>query len=723
MIQLLLLLPLLLFAPYLGSYLYFPGSVYSDLAISHYPNAVFLTRALQTWGQVPLWSPSILSGYPFAANPLSGLWYPPGWLAFLTPSPIGFNVTILLHLLWGGLGMYRLLKSMQLHPTASIIGAISFEAMPKLIGHFAAGHISLIYAVCWTPWILYLERRYRLRNDRKKFMVLPGVILGIIALADVRWVLFAGLLWMGYAIAIAWEQNKGNYGGEIHHSGHPFRRLTLRNWAIFGGYIFSQVVLGGLIMAPMLIPLLEYTRLSSRMAMLPGDVFTLSLPPLKLLGLIYPDTAGTPEWVIYPPGIILGLALFATFARRIRARCRFWVGVAVTSVLFALGSNLPFLSLIGNLPGFSLLRVPPRIMFIFGMSLATLASFAVDALSVEFADRRFMSHIRPEMPLILVAFFAMAFTVGLSVIHIAISPLILLGVGGLGAATVWIILRQNKKTSTNIWGSGTLILCLLNLGSADRMLIDPRPEMTSSAEARSTAQYLGSQPGAYRIYSPSYSLPQQLAADYHLQLADGVDPLQLQAYRDYMLVATGIPSPGYSVTLPSFIHGDPTRDTQGYMPELTKLGMLNVRYIVSAYELNLQGLTLRYQSGATRVYENNDAYPRAWVQADEKPHPLEEIQPAVLDSWEPNQIEVTARGPGLLVLSEMAYPGWQMWVDGRPVQMITVDGIFRGVWIGPGEHRVVNRFIPHSIDLGLILGVTGCVIAMILTYLLKGKNA
>lgn len=54
-----LALPLLLLLPGIFSFPYPSAQAeYSDLAISHYPNAVFLLRGIKTWHAIPLWSPS-----------------------------------------------------------------------------------------------------------------------------------------------------------------------------------------------------------------------------------------------------------------------------------------------------------------------------------------------------------------------------------------------------------------------------------------------------------------------------------------------------------------------------------------------------------------------------------------------------------------------------------------------------------------------------------------
>jgi hypothetical protein len=56
-----------------------PQAAFSDLLISHLPNAQYVHDSLTQFGQLPLWQTRILSGQPFAADPLAGLWYPPNW--------------------------------------------------------------------------------------------------------------------------------------------------------------------------------------------------------------------------------------------------------------------------------------------------------------------------------------------------------------------------------------------------------------------------------------------------------------------------------------------------------------------------------------------------------------------------------------------------------------------------------------------------------------------
>jgi hypothetical protein len=689
----LLLLPPLLLLPALAGFPYASAqAAYSDLAISHYPNAVYLLRALAAWGTLPLWSPAILSGAPFAANPLSGLWYPPGWLALLLPLPLGFNLLVMAHLLWGGLGMYRLLRAGGLAHPAALLGGLAFEALPKLFAHYGAGHLSLVYAVAWTPWLFVCQvARFPFHDRRFTISFPPGAILAVIFLADPRWVFYAGALWWGYASA---HSQKGQF------------------LETFAG-LLGQSALAALLAAPLALPLLEYTRLSTRAHLTAGEALAFSLPASRLLGLVFPDLGGNHEWTAYPGGLVLALAATAVLSPGSRPGWKFWAWAALAALLFSLGEQIPGLAWLAKLPGLDLLRVPPRALFISGLALAALAAHGCERV---LAGGTGACLARPG--LVALAGFGAALTAGFWALTGSLTLRFAWGALALLAGGLWVqaalrrteqaALRWAGRPASLVWVAGAFVLLLADLGGVGARSFTARPVDQVLAEGQAAARFLATRPGLFRVYSPSYSLPQHTAARYGLELADGVDPLQLEAYADYMEEASGVKRRGYSVTLPPFASGSPGADNRRARPDTALLGRLNVKYLVAEYELPVEGLALVARFGETRVYENRLAMPRAWVSPQAPAHgPAGPTRPATIVAWAPNRVVVEAEGPGVLALAELAYPGWRVEVDGQAGEMRILEGLLRGVNIGPGRHRAVFLFRPRSLYAGLILFACG----------------
>jgi hypothetical protein len=667
-----LIIPVLILIPVLGDFIYPKGSLYSDLSITHYPNAIFLAQALAAGKAIPLWSPAILSGYPFAADPLSGLWYPPGWFTFLFALPLGFNLTVILHLIWGGFGGYVLLRAQGLKITSSLVGAIIFEAFPKLFAHFAAGHITLVYAVCWTPWLLVAEMKWKQSLVAKHYWASPGIILGVIALADLRWAAFAGLIWLGYVLF----EEKGSF------------KLVLLNLGM-----------AALISAPVLLPLLQYSQLATRSMMTPAENFTLSLPPAKLLGLFYPNIGGDAEWVVYPGILTLILTLTLFFSPELIKRCRFWLFVTLAALIYSLGSNIPLLSNLALLPGFDLLRVPSRALFLTGLAFAVLAANCVDYLSGN--EQIVFARIKPDLFLVSLAMFVVILAAGVIMLTGSFSIGFVWGAIGIVLATLLVLVRLHNKIHNAYFGYAVIVFTLIDLGTVNYLSIQVRTPVSVLSEGSGAAAYLSNlDTGIFRVYSPSYSIPQQTAAIYNLQLADGIDPLQLSAYVNFMEKADGVPSAGYSVTLPPFATGDPQKDNQLFIPDARLLGLLNIKYIAAAYDLLADGLTLVARVGETRIYENEFALPRAWIQPPGS-EVGSNIQPVTIDRYSPNEVDISAQGPGQLVLSEVVYPGWQVWIDGKPGQMMTVAGVLRGVDLLAGNHQIKFIFRPWAVYAGI----------------------
>ncbi len=701
-----LLLPLGLFLELPTGFAYpSPEALFSDLAISHYPNARYLKEALRAYHTIPLWSPAILSGFPFAADMLSGLWYPFGWLALLFPLPLGFNLLVALHVFLGGVGMYVLLRKEGLGYPSALFGALAWESLPKLFAQYGAGHLTLLYAIPWTPWLLWANHlHFTGKGETRRWgWIQPGLILALIAMADVRWAAYAGLLWVAHATAHS-HLARAERQSEVAWETRQRSAASLRFWAPRLGWVLFQMGIAVLIALPAMLPLLEYANLSTRKAMGVEDILGYSLPPARLMGLLFPDFGGYHEFILYPGGVVLLLALVALLRKNAGVSRWFWVGVAVFATVYALGANLPFNLWVARLPGFNLLRVPSRALFITGLALAALAAHGLDGLLRAPVEIPFRWTNRIFVGLVALSG---ALLGGIWLLTGDYLAELGWGAGVLLAGSLWVSERKWGRIASQSWWLVLVGLALVDWGRVNATLLDFHPKAGTLSQQSAVVEFLNAQGGEFRVYSPSYSIPQHVAAENGLRLADGVAPLQLEAYARFMEKATGVPHTGYSVTIPPFATGNPARDNADYRPDPTLLGLLQVRYVVAEFDIDVDGLVLRQQFGQSRVYENQMARSAAWVESGQG------VRPARVVLWTPNRVVVTAEGPGTLVLSEIMYPGWFARVDGRWTGVQTAHSLLRAVPLEAGVHQVEFLFRPASVYWGLAGFGVGLVVLLL----------
>ena len=168
-------------------------------------------------------------------------------------------------------------------------------------------------------------------------------------------------------------------------------------------------------------------------------------------------------------------------------------------------------------------------------------------------------------------------------------------------------------------------------------------------------------------------------------------------------------------------------DAQGDMTQVKGdslcrvLNMLNTKYVI----VPLQG-------GQTVPIMNPYAYGNAWFvdkidyvdNADQEIDGLKTIDPrheaiadkhfkdalgntaeqtsqaiVKLEEYQPNQLtySVESERGGIVVFSEIYYPGWTATVDGKPATLGRADYVLRAMNVAPGNHKVVLTFKPTSI--------------------------
>ncbi len=686
-----------------------PQSPFSDLLISHLPNAIFANRSFLSFHQFPLWNPLILNGAPFAADPLSGLWYPPNWITILFPYPITFNILFVLHLMWAGWGMVRWARDDGYDVLPSLIGGLIFAAMPKLIAHLGAGHVSLVFAISWTPFLLNEVSRkvtrtqgenviarsaqrdeaiskqsseiasppLAARNDvagttRTYNGLLITVYYSLIFLADIRWFAYAFIV-----ATLLWF---------LRPSGFLKPRRSL---ALFVAAISSI----GLLTAISWLPLLEFIQHSSRASLTSDEAGALALPLSSLIGFIIPNLGGFHEWQTYLGIAPLALAIIGAIKTRRHPQSLIFILLIFFSLWLALGVKAGLFTLIANIPFASLLRIPSRAIFVVGIAVAWLAVRGAQSFSLPLSSGVLDGGRVGDGGKRIGNLAALALAASLWILAIGGSivtgKLILNFIGAAIIITSTLIILRLKRPLNYL-----LLITIFELLWVNLSLYEVRPIQPSPV-----AEWLSQREGLWRVYSPSYSLPQNEAARFNLQQADGVNPMQIAEVSRYMQGATGVTCKGYSVTVPCF-DDDVNIANINAAPSLKLLSDLNVRYVVSEFDLRDDRLVKREQIGSTRIYENIFDAGR--------------VRGGKIISWTPNRIVIAPDVAGRVVLSEIGYPGWAAWVDGVPVE-VERDGIFRAVAVNANAREIVFEFHPTSVYIGAALSFLGLLIIIFLS--------
>ncbi len=713
--------------------IYPDAGLFSDLTITHWPAFEYLRDSMRSAGAFPLWRSTILGGTPFAADPVSGLWYPPNWLSLVLPLEWFFKLIVTVHLFVGGWSMMWLARSFGAGWIGAAASGVAYAIAPRVLAHTGAGHVLLVEAWTWIPFAAWGVRQ----NGSAAWAgaAVSGAALGLCALADLRVAVYAGTAVVLYMLVAP----------RVEAVSLPSRLIRLIVILLVAAWLSAATWL----------PAQSLAAESTRVNLSLDEAGAFSLPPGYLLGMLLADR-GDVERVTYVGLAVLVMALIGVrSAWRDRRRVAIWL-IALTALgaLAALGANTPLYALLYRLPGVSLLRVPARAWILVTFAAALACGLGIDALVQWPAGRPIVRRWR--LASVLAGSFALLFgaggalivfaggqagaaRVGQSMIGLAIFlPLSI----GLAAA------RARGRLAPARFGLAVLAVIAVDLAwvgwghyrviSRDEAFADGRavaeylvsvsggPASGESASVPSATLRGSSRDASYRVYSPSYSLPQHVAQAHGLEQVDGIDPLQLERTVRFMQRATGVGAWGYSVTLPAFegLGRDEELRTllSGVVPDPALLGVLSVKYVVAHFPIAHPDLIERARIGGVFVYENTRARPRAWIvrRVDEANTQAEAIawlsardlsSEAVVEGGaalrleidssearimmrEPDRVLVSARGPGLLVLSEVAERDWRASIDGAPTPIYPTNGVLRGVYLPEGQHQIEFIYDP-----------------------------
>lgn len=350
-----------------------------DLTRYYYPTKQVL-RDIVLHGEFPLWNRYFSAGQPIAANPEHEVFYPLTWLILLPSYDFGYRLHILIHIYIGLLGMYWLLRSMDVRPFASFYGAMIWG-----LGGLYLSYINLLpilFCAAWLPYTCLFVRRFLLNRNKRDF-ALASLFLGLqFIVGEPTTVMQTGFLIGMYGLYRAWYSRP-----------RIAKSITRTLW------IASISIAGLLTGAAQIIPAIDHVHDSARSRPFGFDLVSAwSMPWSKYAELIYPNILGhlsvkqvTWYWGggLYPGmgspflfSIYCGLLMSALVIGGAFARPRggrLVLIIAVFSSILALGSHTPLLKWLYDAGIATSIRYPEK--------FAMMGMFALILFAAQMLDR------------------------------------------------------------------------------------------------------------------------------------------------------------------------------------------------------------------------------------------------------------------------------------------------------------------------------------------------
>lgn len=560
-----------------GALPFLPDAHFSDAVVSHWPAAHYLRQSVLERGEFPLWRETIMGGQPFAANPLNKTAYPPQVLALIFEPATFLDVMIALHLLLAGWGMWKWARLLGLSEVSSALSGLAYAFAPKLIGHLGAGHVDVLYALAWWPWLMWsvqsmIEGPFSLRR-----ILQTALLTALLILSDVRLSLFA----LGFAALYALWLCRGRW-------------TSLFRFAPVG-------LLGVLLTLSVIIPLVGWQPYLNRGALTAAEAGMLSLEPGQLIGLLLPPHGGSPETLTYlslPVLLLAGIALVSA-----PRKYGFWIVMLSLFGLWALGINgVLWPLLIQTLPVLLWFRVPARAWFVVVLVGCLLAGYGLQTL-MQSVDRLRQGEAVRRLG---AKRLAVAGGMGASLLCGGFTLAVLgdlpqsVGIGVLVIGFLLglvLLLAFYGRLSGAALGVALLVILALDLGWTGRQWLEWRPQEAwlyhQEELVSSLSQAIQQLPYA-RIYSPNYALEQQVAEANGWKLFGGVDPFQVRGVVEAISAGSGIATAGYSVVQPPLVDAESDMEIAQANCEVVLgpgqrqiLADWGVRYIVSRCPLQI----------------------------------------------------------------------------------------------------------------------------------------
>ncbi|MDI6892710.1 MAG: YfhO family protein [Actinomycetota bacterium] len=698
------------------------GSISDDILV-FFPFRFFAATTLRD-GIIPLWNPFVFGGMPFLADSQAAVFHPVNLLLtlFVSAGSLAYKAgqyAVVINLFIAGLAMYFYARTIKLTPFGSLISALVFMFGGFLVAHIR--HLPVLNVVVWLP-LIFLFAEKALSEKRLAYSILGGLAFAASLIGGhlqmMLYVVFALALYIAFKIYC----QVGDGG-----SWKEALKSIYLSVAIF--------VVALCLCSVQFLPTAELLPQTVRSSDVSYHMTTdFSFEFQNLVTFLVPNFFGgnpgrywgpwTYWWEmcgyvgIFPLVLTL-LALIFTKNRYVK----FFAGLGAVSLFLAFGGHTflhPVMYLFA--PGFHLNRAPARFLYLLDFSLAILAGFGASA---------FVASLTGEAKQVLAKFYRVLGRVAIGAVVVAFffyyglaknanTPgHLIFGniVNGynlflllLFLSIALIFLRLRERVNVSVIKLLVVALILFDLFTFGWKWYVEEVKPEEYYPQSEIVQFLQSDKDYFRVVNDGV-LPVNAGAVYSIFTTTGSNPLSLRQYEGFK----------------------------------DQYDLLNVKYILSKKRPSTQGTEcsvgdcdLVFSEGDNKVFQKRNVLPRALVVSDGKvvtndaqtlallnspdfdprrtviisenlagAMPVASSGPGKahvnIDAYSPNEIRLSAdlKNDGFLVLSEIYYPGWKAYVDGKEEKVYRANYLLRAVYLREGKHQVRMVFEPDSYKMGL----------------------
>ncbi|OGF61758.1 MAG: hypothetical protein A2Y62_09225 [Candidatus Fischerbacteria bacterium RBG_13_37_8] len=678
----------------------------------------------------PLWLPHEFLGMPFLGLMHTGLLYPINLIShFLLPDALAYNFSLLFHYLIAAFFTFLYARTIGCREIPSFIAGIVFCFSGFMIAHH--GHHQMQNAAALFPLILYLYEKAR-TSLHYKFSLLAGITIACQILAGHMQISVYTL----FILAVY----------TIFHLFFTMKETRLRFLILAS----IPVLIGLILSIPQLLSSLQLSRLSWREHIDYAFFTGLSLEPYQLIRLVFPfilgGGAGIPIWgpwqfsetMCYIGLLPLAIAFLVALSQwKTNYHVKFWSTISLLSIFFMLGQFTPLYKIMFYLPGYNRFRVPARNILFLHFAIAILCAIGLSIiLSNNEKAKQFLKRLFLLLGglFILCLFFIAGFQVILTKLPAYVQqinpgsplraavflPFLLIASG---TALIYYAYKKNNPASHIL-----IILFIIADLFLFGMLLQARKEWMPYSRLDSICEspvykYFSNKFDARVAFIDTSSNLNQIQCG--IDSFSGYDPNILKKYMVMMNIKY---NNGFIFDWPALIQNN------------MLLSLCNVKYLVKAeqpasvshnetetYPLNTEPYEKIAQFGIVNIYFNNKYLPRIFSVNTLRPaRDIYEIRnafyeqtidpskeayvfqkdyeqlknfrlvkgKAIIRTYQPEfiDIEVSAEGTAFFILSDIYYPGWQAYLDGKQTIIYETNGLLRGFLIPPGKHTLYLRY-------------------------------